>query len=56
MERRAFATCQKVWPEAEVICASEQIDLADYIARLVAADDTSQLGACTLAAYLSPYV
>ncbi|MDX6279055.1 MAG: hypothetical protein QOH03_126 [Kribbellaceae bacterium] len=44
MERRAFATCQKVWPEAEVICASEQIELADYIDRLIAADDTSQLG------------
>ncbi|GAB2553083.1 YdcF family protein [Kribbella endophytica] len=23
MERRAFATCQKVWPEVEVVCASE---------------------------------
>jgi uncharacterized SAM-binding protein YcdF (DUF218 family) len=31
MERRAFATCQKVWPEVEVICASEPIAFADYI-------------------------
>lgn len=31
MERRAFATCQKVWPDVEVICASEPIELADYI-------------------------
>jgi uncharacterized SAM-binding protein YcdF (DUF218 family) len=34
MERRAFATCQKVWPEVEVICASEQIELVDYIDRI----------------------
>jgi uncharacterized SAM-binding protein YcdF (DUF218 family) len=31
MERRAFATCQKVWPEVRVFCASEPIDLAHYI-------------------------
>ena len=24
--------CRKVWPEVEVICASEPIELADYIA------------------------
>jgi uncharacterized SAM-binding protein YcdF (DUF218 family) len=32
MERRAFATCQKMWPEVEVVCASEPIELVDYIA------------------------
>ncbi|ONI68636.1 hypothetical protein BWI15_37285 [Kribbella sp. ALI-6-A] len=31
MERRAVATCQKVWPEVEVVCASEPIELAGYI-------------------------
>ncbi|MEU4394381.1 YdcF family protein [Kribbella sp. NPDC023855] len=31
MERRAFATCQKMWPEVEVICASEPIAFADYL-------------------------
>lgn len=31
MERRAFATCQRVWPEVQVICASEPIDFASYI-------------------------
>lgn len=31
MERRAFATCRKVWPDVEVVCASEPIGLADYI-------------------------
>ena len=31
MERRAFATCQKVWPEVKVICASEPIEFADYM-------------------------
>jgi uncharacterized SAM-binding protein YcdF (DUF218 family) len=31
MERRAFATCRKLWPDVEVICASEPIALADYI-------------------------
>jgi uncharacterized SAM-binding protein YcdF (DUF218 family) len=31
MERRAFATCQKVWPDVRVICASESIEFADYV-------------------------
>ncbi|MBB5838260.1 YdcF family protein [Kribbella italica] len=31
MERRAFATCQKVWPEVEAVCASESIEFADYL-------------------------
>jgi uncharacterized SAM-binding protein YcdF (DUF218 family) len=31
MERRAFATCRKLWPEAGVICASEPMKFADYI-------------------------
>ncbi|MEV2274720.1 YdcF family protein [Nocardiopsis sp. NPDC049922] len=30
MERRAFATASKVWPEVEVVCASEPLDLAGY--------------------------
>jgi uncharacterized SAM-binding protein YcdF (DUF218 family) len=31
MERRAFATCQKIWPDVRVLCASEPIGLAGYI-------------------------
>ena len=31
MERRAYATCRKLWPEAEVICASKPLELDDYI-------------------------
>jgi len=31
MERRAFATCQKVWPEVRAICTSEPIGFDDYI-------------------------
>jgi uncharacterized SAM-binding protein YcdF (DUF218 family) len=30
MERRAYATCRYVWPEVDVICASESLDLDDY--------------------------
>jgi uncharacterized SAM-binding protein YcdF (DUF218 family) len=31
MERRAFATCQKVWPEVRAICASEPAGFDDYL-------------------------
>ncbi|MFI6099492.1 YdcF family protein [Lentzea sp. NPDC051213] len=31
MERRSFATCRKVWPEAEVVCASEPLKFDDYV-------------------------
>ncbi|MFI0219075.1 YdcF family protein [Streptomyces lydicus] len=31
MERRAYATCRKLWPEVEVVCASEPLGLDDYI-------------------------
>jgi uncharacterized SAM-binding protein YcdF (DUF218 family) len=31
MERRAFATCRKVWPEVEVICASEPLKFDGYV-------------------------
>lgn len=31
MERRSYATCRKLWPEAEVVCASESLELDDYI-------------------------
>jgi hypothetical protein len=37
MERRAYATCQKVWPEVRAICASEPIGFDDYLATI---DDT----------------
>jgi hypothetical protein len=26
-ERRAFATCRKLWPDVEVVCTSQQVDL-----------------------------
>ncbi len=31
MERRAYATCRKVWPEVDVVCTSEPIDFTDYL-------------------------
>ncbi|MFF4549775.1 YdcF family protein [Streptomyces sp. NPDC001435] len=31
MERRSYATCRKHWPEVEIVCASEQLELEDYI-------------------------
>lgn len=31
MERRAYATCRKSWPEVEAICASEPITFDDYV-------------------------
>ncbi|MFG1703405.1 YdcF family protein [Nonomuraea sp. M3C6] len=30
VERRAYATARKVWPEVEVTCASESVELDDY--------------------------
>jgi uncharacterized SAM-binding protein YcdF (DUF218 family) len=34
MERRAYATCRQVWPDAEPVCASERATLTDYAARI----------------------
>jgi uncharacterized SAM-binding protein YcdF (DUF218 family) len=34
MERRAYATCQKVWPEVRPICASEPIGFDEYVASI----------------------
>ncbi|GAA2773657.1 YdcF family protein [Kitasatospora cinereorecta] len=31
MERRAYATCRKVWPEVEAVCTSTPMDLHDYV-------------------------
>lgn len=31
MERRAFATCRKVWPAVEVVCASAPLEFNDYV-------------------------
>lgn len=31
MERRAYATARKVWPEVEVVCASEPLTFDDYL-------------------------
>ncbi|GHH57983.1 hypothetical protein FHS35_008926 [Streptomyces umbrinus] len=31
MERRSYVTCRKLWPEAEIVCASEPLELEDYI-------------------------
>ena len=33
-QRRAFATCRKVWPEVEVLCASRPLSLDDYVASI----------------------
>lgn len=31
MERRSFATARKMWPEVDVICASEPLEFDDYL-------------------------
>ncbi|KUH35313.1 MULTISPECIES: YdcF family protein [Streptomyces] len=31
MERRSFATARKLWPEVEVLCASEPMEFDDYL-------------------------
>ena len=31
MERRAFATCRKVWTEVEVVCTSEPLKFDEYV-------------------------
>ncbi|MFD4247123.1 YdcF family protein [Streptomyces sp. NPDC058525] len=31
MERRSFATARKLWPEVEILCASETLELDDYL-------------------------
>jgi uncharacterized SAM-binding protein YcdF (DUF218 family) len=30
-QRRAFATCRKIWPEVEVLCASRPLSLDEYV-------------------------
>jgi len=30
-QRRPFATCRKLWPEVEVVCASRPLSLDDYV-------------------------
>jgi uncharacterized SAM-binding protein YcdF (DUF218 family) len=34
MERRSYATARKVWPEVDIVCASEPLALDDYIASI----------------------
>lgn len=34
MERRAFATCRKAWPEVEAICASEPLTFDQYVTEI----------------------
>lgn len=31
MERRAYATCRKVWPQVEPVCTSEPLSFDDYV-------------------------
>lgn len=31
MQRRAYATCRKVWPQIDVVCASELLTFDDYV-------------------------
>ena len=37
-QRRVYATCRKAWPEVEVICASQRLPLAQYVAGIGDAD------------------
>ena len=31
MQRRAYSTCKKQWPDVEVVCHSESLDMLTYI-------------------------
>ncbi|MFI7586976.1 YdcF family protein [Spongisporangium articulatum] len=33
-QRRAYATCRRVWPEVEPLCTSTSLDLDDYVASI----------------------
>jgi uncharacterized SAM-binding protein YcdF (DUF218 family) len=33
-QRRAYATCRKVWPEVDVVCASRPLPLDEYVASI----------------------
>ncbi|AGM10499.1 YdcF family protein [Amycolatopsis keratiniphila] len=37
-QRRAYATCKKLWPEVDVICASRPLPLDDYVGSIGDAD------------------
>lgn len=30
-QRRAYATCRLMWPEVDVVCASNPLELDDYV-------------------------
>jgi uncharacterized SAM-binding protein YcdF (DUF218 family) len=34
MQRRAYATTQKLWPEVSIVCASEDLSLDDYLKQI----------------------
>jgi uncharacterized SAM-binding protein YcdF (DUF218 family) len=40
MQRRAFATCRKLWPEVEPVCVSQPLSFDDYV---TTHDDEKQL-------------
>ncbi|MER6825116.1 YdcF family protein [Streptosporangium sp. NPDC000563] len=42
-QRRAYATCKKLWPEVEVTCASASLPLADYIGAIGDADRVANM-------------
>lgn len=33
-QRRAYATCRKIWPDVDVICSSTSLPLDDYVASI----------------------
>lgn len=37
-QRRAYATCRRAWPQVDVICASQRLPLAEYVAGIGDAD------------------
>jgi uncharacterized SAM-binding protein YcdF (DUF218 family) len=34
MQRRAYATARKLWPEVSIVCASEDMSLDDYLKQM----------------------
>jgi uncharacterized SAM-binding protein YcdF (DUF218 family) len=33
-QRRAYATCRRLWPEVEVVCASKDLSLTEYVEQI----------------------
>ncbi|MCK2240874.1 MULTISPECIES: YdcF family protein [unclassified Crossiella] len=44
-QRRAYALCRKMWPEVDVLCSAQQVELVDYLRSI--GDDTRVINTIT---------